>query len=70
MACETNLVQKTAGVVLLVVFLTAGLVENLLCIALVVVALGATNDLVGKVGNALFGTVQGGLGGIGSLWIS
>ena len=65
-----NLVQGTIIVARLVVFLTAGLVKSLLCVALVVVAPNATGDLVGEVGDGLFGAVHGGLGGVGSLWIS
>ena len=65
-----NLVQGTIIVARLVIFLTAGLVESLLCVALVVVAPDASGDLVCEVGDGLFGTVHGGLGRIGSLWRS
>jgi len=61
-----SLVQKTFTVVLLGVFLTAGPVESLLCIAFVVVALETAGCSVGGASDALFCTVQGGLGGVRS----
>jgi hypothetical protein len=49
------------------VLATTELVGDLLCGRLAVVGLGAASDLVGTAGDAFFGLLEGGLGGVGSL---